>query len=328
MERTPSFSFFIGLVFLILTSCAQDIGKKKNEGMIPKDVSTDASKSLSLEWGESANDEGEVIPSGLGDEKVQAISGSRRAFCFDNLQYQDPSHNCKRAGDDINSVIFNNPVAIQSFQLNFTRLDGQNINLTGLNFTTAYPMIDTESKRIVFRKDSRKTWGFAPNISADCSLSQPNTVGYESAEGKEKILTGLQLFDTATYYSSLGRWGDARLKAGRVWVSGFFPDPLDNKLFNFTFVPVKKPSEIDFGYSTFVESGSSTNVAISPVIGITEDTPDKPEENGEWKFHVLVGFCIKGTKTGGVQGTRPLILRSEVRVFDTVRLIEESNSEE
>lgn len=313
------------LSLLGVVSCAQKLSSSSRESseLANRDALSDASKALSLEWGKSASDGGELIPSGLGESRVRPISGSRRAYCFDNLEYSNASDNCKRAGDDVTEIVQNNPVAIQAFQLNFSRLEGQTVNLEAGHFTTAMPIIDTVSKKITFQEGSYKTWNFGTSLSADCNLSQENAVGYQSEEGKEKILTGIQIFDTATYYNSLSRWGDARLQAGRVWVSGFVPMPLTDKLFNFEFVPKSEADEVNFGYSSFVTSGNTSDLMVSPKFGLSEDTVGRPEG---WLYHVIVGYCLRGTKTGGTQGTRPLVLRSEARVFDTVRLIDESGS--
>jgi hypothetical protein len=321
------------LVSAIFSSgCAQDLkgkGAGSTDGTVTKDTTVD--KALSLEWGDSPEDGGELIATGLAQSKVEAIDGARRAFCFDNLLYSDSSQNCKRSSTAITSKVHNNPVAIQGFELNFSRLSGQSVVIKKANFTTALPVVNTETGLMEFQH--RTTWDFETSsggaIHKDCDPSAANSVGYTSPEGAEKVLTGLQVFDTATYFTALGAYGSARLQAGRVWVSGFFPEPTTGGDFNFKMIPSTVGTageQVDFGYYDF-NPVNADGVTVSPHFGLKEnpfknsaDATAKALWEGMWPYHVIVGFCIEGTKTGGSEGTRPLVLRSVSRVFDTIRL--------
>jgi len=316
MERIMKFlksffsaSFFSFLLFF-LAFCAQPQSKKKAaEKDTPEDSTELTVDNIEFDWGEQAYAQRGVITSVFTTEFVYPIDYWGN-FCFEN------NNPCVRASTEIRDTIRNNPVGIQGFQLNFHKPAGTTITITSASVTTAEPRVDGQSGKFFFYdRHVRKLHG-----TATCDLNDSNAVGLETpVVGSERILSGLYLYDEGSP-TSTGGYENMYLRAGRIWYSGFVPyASTGNTIYRFQFLPQTEAATVDFGNQSYSES--SSGMELSQKFGLDQNyvntvnaDGDSTNNIGTWESHMVIGFCITGTKTvNGV--TRPLLLGSRTRTY-------------
>ena len=301
--HTISATLKIGLLSVLLSGCGSTLDNLGGATGTTEGEVTSAGN-VTINWG--SNDS---VRTGYGTTTLTMSAQSDSADaneiyfpnCFDN------NRSCRRANSTLRSSIYNNPVAVQSFQLNFSYanpngsawsqvvVDAASVTTAELRFngsTGVLAMGTSYTKQLV--------------SGATCDLSSIYSVGYASVAGTPKILTGFQFFEEGIL-SGGTTYSTSHLTAGRVWHSGLYPADGSTALpLAFQFLPADDAVSVDFGIQNFTES--STGIAVSPKFGLTSSD----SVSGGYKNHVIIGFCLQGRKIGAA--TRPLILFSEAFV--------------
>lgn len=298
---------------LLLSACGSSL-----DGTTSTDPTADDTKAVTntsnvtVDWGTDDSVASGVVTSSLSMTGY-VMDGTEGNFptCFDN------NRSCRKAASAVQDVILNNPVLVQAFQLNFTKTDasgnggsGQwsSMSLTAASVTTAEIRFDGTTGALKMNTAYTKQLV----SGATCTLGSSNTVGYASTAGSEKLLVGMRFFEEATQMqSSSNSYTNAYMSAARVWHSGIYPVGAGtaSSIFNFSFEPVTDAATADFGINSFTES-SSASTLVSPKFGV--DSSDASSISGNYKNHVVIGFCIQGTKTGS--SSRPILYFSRAYV--------------
>lgn len=251
---------------------------------------------ITVSWGDDDHvDSGQAV-TGMTMTEYEDTASTREVdfpTCFDN------NRTCRRAADEVVSVIGNNPVAIQGFQLNFTNKNFSSggtwgsVNVTAASVTTAELRFDGNTGALALRNTTTRQLV----SGATCSLSSSNAVGYASSTGSEKILVGLKLYEEATKSTASNTsYYNAHLTSGRVWHSGLYPDGSNTTFpLGFKFEPTDDAVTQDFGTTAFTTT-TSTGTKVSPVFTASDSLSN-------YKSHVIIGYCLEGNKAG----SRPLV---------------------
>jgi hypothetical protein len=245
----------------------------------------------------------------------ESVAGYWGAFCFEN------NNPCERASSEIREVIKNNPVGIQGFKLNIYQPAGTVVNITAASVTTAWPKISKADGRLSF--EERHTRNL---VGTACSTSDANAVGLDAGTaGSEQIMTSLYLFDRGDRSTETGAYSNASMHAARVWYSGFVPYPSisEQEKFLFQYLPSAAAATKDFGVEQYSEG--SSGVVTTELFGLdsayattVNNDADTTNNVPNWASHMVVGFCISGTKvigSGASALTRPVFLGSKVRTY-------------
>lgn len=274
------------------------------------------------------------------------------AYCFDNAT----STLCARASAELRAEVLSYPVAIQALQLIIGRKTDDTITLSDGWFVTAEPRVDTVDGNFHFvdrqiRTLSNGSWTQSLTIPTSCNPADANgnSVGYAPQSGdSQRILTGLQVFGDANVAGLANGHGGmdgysrtyAYVHAAKVWYSGFLPVIGTATVpFAFKIVPELPAGETFFSVDNYAasttfgrfpellengaESGVDGGPFFVPKIGLTP--ADQRELKGSnWYSHVIVGFCLKGTRNepvidgGSIKVLHPLFFGIDVRTHTPV----------
>jgi|GEM_PF-4441863 len=256
-------------------------------------------------------------------------SPSNWNYCFENNTPE--ASRCQWASSDIQATIGLRPVAIQAFQLNVytsgSHYKGTITNpslgddlsqpiQTGVTWTVSLDAAWIKTAKLGFdsgsgalRLTSPHTEVLAGSGESSCALSDQNAVGYDT--GNTKVLTGIYFMDEADPDPTGGNGGTpvinnyyagGRLKAGKVWYAGLYPDPLTDDPFRLKFLPETygdSEGMAVFGMTQFSTSGAGV-------------LPKFEDSSSDKAMRVITGVCIQGRKVSGSY-SRPLFLHSLLR---------------
>jgi hypothetical protein len=216
------------------------------------------------------------------------------AFCFEN------NNPCRRASSGVRAQVGNNPVVLQAFTLNLAKNTTQANTIEGATVTTAELDFDSSGNMVLGTPVTKIVAG------QGCDLSHKNSVGVAASNS---VLSSLYFLETGTWSSSLGVWQDARATSVRVWYSGILPPETSATSYNF--VPTGAAASIDFGLEAFTDLTPANGVDIVGRFGWVGTEPNLPPNSAD---HVIVGWCLNGTKTVNGQ-PRPLVLKASSRRY-------------
>jgi hypothetical protein len=249
-------------------------------------------------------------------------------FCFENN-----SAPCRRANAGVRGVVQNNPVAIQSFQLNMTTGINNVFSIQSAAVTTAEIQFNSIDGRVAFV--NRHTRQYVPGRTCDLNAPNTYTIGFGSYHtsaatvqmGTEKVLTGLYLYDEPGTNQERTRLDQAYLTAGRVDYSGLRPVASNSasEPFAFEFVPRNEAAQAFFGKEEFVTQDTQT-VIVSPKFGLDPDyaanlNPPIPRASS----HVIIGFCLQTSKAIAPNVNRPGFWGGKFRLYRPRLFLRETN---
>jgi hypothetical protein len=303
-------------LFLGLGACQQPLHKNSAASRTDSDPNTMVN--IAVDWGLGA-----ISTTGgfsQTDGYIDLTTGYMGFLCFEN------NNACVRASQDVRNVVGNDPVAIQGFALNLSAPTGTSVNIVAASVTTSELLFDVDSGRLLLGPQVTRNL-----IGSGCDLNAANSVGL-APDPTGQIMTALYLMDEGTpknnsansSFKSENGYYNGYMTAARVWYSGLVPaSGSDGKPFHFAFVPQDAATVADFGkngtfeerpvsgsglyYVPQVQSGGSVSY-----LHFEADANDASVSNPY--NHVVVGFCINGTKTRGSE-TRPAFLGARVRTY-------------
>ncbi len=277
-------------------------------------------------------------------------SGSATSYCFEN-SFDGRSGICAQAMDIQNStaarklgsdgLLYHLPVLIRGFELNVTKkkciIDGgcgsisgnwNSVVLEKASFTTAKLSLNKTtgvfslSQFITEQRVSGQT----------CDVNEENSIGLVQNTSTAQPIIGIDFHEQPiggiqnenSYINSIISGGRAvyygiketSLLSGEKYAFEYAPNSQENSA-----------SQIFGGFSSsqFLAAlnppsleTSDSNILALPYLGWKSSDTRRPGAgsglNEEWRYHVLVGFCIKGTKSDGTR-SYPLIFKSKVRLI-------------